>query len=272
MENRFILLIDFSVYSINLIKYACDWNKHVNAELLLVHQFNVLAPALTDNKSRQQIAIHSHAEALQKLKALAVELIPTTFKVSFHVSENNLIFTLPKLLEEPYNNLIFTGIKGTGILKKIFLGSVAMQIIQNTKNCIVAIPKDIEKFSHERIYVAASEKYPINFLELNRFLNLINRGCITITFFYLAKPNEKLKGIETHLKAMTEMYSDKYNTTYRIFEGNNPFKDIKKVINNKIDEILVVQKGSRLLSDYLFRRFVINELVYDGQTPLVILP
>ena len=44
------------------------------------------------------------------------------------------------------------------------------------------------------------------------------------------------------------------------------------VINNKIDEMLIVQKGSRLLTDQLFRRFLINELVYEGQTPLIVLP
>lgn len=36
--------------------------------------------------------------------------------------------------------------------------------------------------------------------------------------------------------------------------------------------MLVVQKGSRLLTDQLFRQFLINELVYEGQTPLIVLP
>jgi hypothetical protein len=43
--------------------------------LLLMHQSIVLAPALTDNESRQQIAIHTNEEALQKLRMLAKELI-----------------------------------------------------------------------------------------------------------------------------------------------------------------------------------------------------
>ena len=126
MKKRFIILIDFSEYSRNLIKYACNWSKQVSAEFLLVHQSIVLAPALTDNESRQQIAQHTNEEALQKLKALAKEIIPPTIKVSFNVSESNLQLTLPKLLEDPYENLIFTGIKGTGLLKKLFLGSVAL--------------------------------------------------------------------------------------------------------------------------------------------------
>jgi len=272
MKKRFIILIDFSEYSSNLIKYACDWNKQVNAELLLVHQSIVLAPALTDNESRHQIAEHTNEEALQKLKVLAKELIPPSIKVTFNVLESNLQLTLPKLLEEPYDNLIFTGIKGTGLLKKLLLGSVALQVIDDTKNCIVAMPKEIDTFSHEKIYVAVTEKHPLNILELNKFLNFIDNKDTTITFFYLAKPNERTKGIERHLKELKEMFSDKYNTSFAIYEGNNPFNDIKKVIKNKIDEMLIVQKGSRLFTDQLFRRFLINELVYEGQTPLIVLP
>ncbi len=272
MKKRFITLIDFSEYSSNLIKYACDWSKQANAELLLVHQSIVLAPALADNESRQQIAGQTNQDALHKLKTLAKKLIPPTVKVSFNVSESNLKLTLPKLLEEAFDNLIFAGIKGTGLLKKLFLGSVALQVIDNTKNCIVAMPNEIDTFSHEQIFVAVTEKHPLNVLELNKFLKFIDSKDTNITFFYLAKPNEKTKGIERHLNEIREMFSDRYNTSFAIYEGVNSFNDIKKVINNKIDEMLIVQKGSRHLTDQFFRRFLINELVYDGQTPLIVLP
>ncbi|MCW5907681.1 MAG: universal stress protein [Chitinophagales bacterium] len=272
MKKRFIILIDFSEYSGNLIKYACDWSKQINPELLLVHQSIVLAPALTDNESRRLIAQNTYDEALQNLKALAKELIPPTIKVSFLVSESNLRITLPKLLSEPFDNLIFTGIKGTGLLKKIFIGSVALEVIENTKNIVVAMPKEITSFSHEKIFVAVTEKHPLNILELNKFLNYIDRKNTSITFFYLAKPNEKPKGIERQLTGLTKLFADKYKTSFSIYEGSNPFDDIKQVINNKINEMLIVQKGSRLFTDQLFRRFLINELVYEGQTPLIVLP
>ncbi|MBW8331403.1 MAG: universal stress protein [Prolixibacteraceae bacterium] len=272
MKKRFIILIDFSEYSGNLIRYACDWGKQANAELLLVHQTIVLVPALTDNDSRQQIAQHTNDEALHELKNLAKELIPSTVKVSFSVSESLLQITLPELLEEPFDNLIFVGIKGTGLLKKIFLGSVALEVIDSTKNIIVAMPKEIATYSHKNIFVAVTEKHPLNLLELNKFLNFIDSENTSITFFYLAKPNEKTKNIEKYLTDLTVFFADRFNANFAVYEGSNTFTDIKEIINNKIDEILIVQKGSRLLTDQLFRKFLINELVYEGQTPLIVLP
>jgi nucleotide-binding universal stress UspA family protein len=272
MKKRFIILIDFSEYSGNLLKYACDWSKQVNAELLLVHQTIILAPLFTDYESKISMAEHENDEALQKLKALAKELMPPSVKVSYSVSESNLQLTLAELLAEPYENLIFVGLKGTGLLKKIFLGSVALRVIDDTKNIVVAMPKEIATFSPEKIFVAVTDKHPLNILELNNFLKLINKENTIITFFYLSKPNEKTKEMEKQLRDLSTLFADRFNTGFSIYEGNNSFGDIKKVINNKIDEILIVQKGSRLLTDQLFRKFLINELVYEGQTPLIVLP
>lgn len=251
--------------------YACDWSKQANAELLLLHQTVVLVPAITDNATKQQIALHTNAEALQKLKMLAKTLIPESVKVSYSVSESHLQQTLPKLLAEPFENLIFVGLKGTGLLKKIFIGSVALQIIDHTKNTIVAMPKEIHAFSHEKLFVAVSEKSPLDILKMNNFLEFIDCQDTHITFFYLANKNEKRQAVEKQLRELSEKFADRFKTDFVIYEGFNSFADIKKVVNNKIDEVLIVQKDSHILVDKIFRRFLINELVYDGQTPLVIL-
>ena len=77
----------------------------------------------------------------------------------------------------------------------------------------------------------------------------------------MAKPNDKKNSIEKKLRELSEMFGDKFNTDFAIYEGHNSFDDIKKVINNKIDEMMIVQKGSRLLTDQFFRKFLINESI-----------
>ncbi|MBL1215477.1 MAG: universal stress protein [Ignavibacteriae bacterium] len=272
MKKRFIILIDFSEYSKNLLKYAYDWSKQVNAELLLVHQTTVMAPALIDSEIRKAITQHANEEAFIKLQKLAKEVLPPNVKVSYSVSENLLEFTLQKYLAEFFDHIIFVGLKGTGLLKQIFIGSVAVEVINKTKNIIVAMPKEIYKFSHEKIFVAVTEKHPLNISEFKNFLNFVDGGKTSITFFNLYKPSEKNENIQKQLEELSEMFANRFNTSIAVYRGDSSFVDIKKVINNKIDEILVVQKGSRHLTDQLFRKFFINELVFEGQTPLVVLP
>ena len=272
MRKRFIILIDFSDYSSNLIRYACDWAMQLDAELLLVHQTYVLAPALTDVEGKKNIAQQLKKDALCKLQSLSNELIPPIVKVSFFVSDLSLQITLPKILETPFESLIFAGIKGTGLLKKIFMGSVVLQVIESANHLVVAMPKEIATYSQRKIYVAVTDKYPLNQLELTKFLSFICCENTSITFFYLAKPTHNTDEMVNCPADLTMLYADRFSTDFTIYEGINIFADIKKVINNQIDEILVVQKGSRLLTDQLFRKFLINELVYEGQTPLVVLP
>lgn len=272
MKTRFIILIDFSEYSAALIKYAYDWSLRYPAELLLVHQTSVMVPALSEARVKETIAKYDNAEAMQKLKQLVAETLPLTALVSYSVSEINLSKVLDKLLQESYNNLIFLGLKGTGLLKRIFIGSTTLQLMNSINNLIVAVPKEVDKFSCEKIYVAVTEKYPLNILALKKYLLFLGKEQAQINFFYLAKPKEQTEHIEKKLIELKQLFSGGFQTSTAIYQGNDAFEAVKKIINNKIEEILIVQKGSRLLNDQLFRKFLINDLVYHGQTPMVILP
>jgi len=274
MKKRFIVLVDFSEHSANLIQYAYDWAKLVDAKLLLYHNTTVVSPALADNETRHSISQMINEKALDKLRLLSKSALPGNANVQYSVSETNLLLTLQDFLKEPFEQLLFTGLKGTGFFKKILLGSTAIQIIENINNLMVSIPKNISSFSpaNLKLFVAVSENHPLNILELNKLLNLTGEKPKKITFFYFARAMEETLGMEKKLKELTLLFGDKYTTDFEIYQGTDAFEKIKLVINNKTDELLVIQKGSREWTDQLFRRFLINELVYDGETPLVILP
>lgn len=272
MRKRFILLIDFSEYSKNLIQYAYDWSRQTNARILLLHKTTVLLPAFADNDTKQQMVQNTNENALAKLKKFAKSIIPYPYEASYCVSEKHLQHTLSDRLKEPFEDLVFVGMKGTGMMEKLFLGSIALQVIDQTNNSVVAIPKEINTYSHEKIFVGVSENNPFNTLEFNSFLRFIDDENTNITFFYLAKPNEETSEMKNLLRQLASLFDNRFSTDFAIYEGQSRLEDIKKVINNKIDEMLVVQKGSRLLTDQFFRRFLINDLVYEGQTPLIVLP
>lgn len=118
MKKRFIILVDFSEYSSNLIKFASDWANQVNAELLVIHKTNILTPAMTDYNSKVDFIKHTNYETLEKLSDFVSGLLSPYIEVSYKVTEKSLIHTLTKLLSQPFDNLIFLGIKGTGLLKK----------------------------------------------------------------------------------------------------------------------------------------------------------
>jgi hypothetical protein len=272
MKKRFILLIDFSEGSAGLIQYASEWSLQTGAELVLFHQVSVMAPASADPDSRSRIASLACEEALQRLRALGTRLLPTGIRATYEVSERGLKTALSALLAAPFEHLIFLGLKETGLIKKIALGTTTLRVIDHLAHIVAAIPADIRSFSHHQLHVAVSDRHPLNILELHHFLRFIDPHQTNITFFHLAKPSENLEGMEKQLRDLCALFAGKYRTDFVIYEGHHPAEDIRKVIRNATKELLIVQKGSRLLTDQLFRKFLVTDLVLGGQTPLIILP
>lgn len=272
MRKRFILLIDFSETSRNLIEYGCDWASQVGGEVLLLHQTSIQIPAFTDDKQRDEIAMKSNEEAEQKLRDIASGIIPAMTEVSYLATEKDLQHTLSDLLEQSFENLILAGLKKYSFIKKFFLRNTIIHTIENTENALVAIPSTLSDYNHQNIYVGISDKYQLNLFEFNRFLNFIDPENAKIVFFNLSRPDEDTVEVEKLLKEHADMFSKKFKTFHEIYVSSNPSKNVQNVISGKSNDLLVVQKGERLLTDYLFRKFLVNDLVYGAETPLIILP
>lgn len=272
MKNRFIVLIDFSPYSGHLLRFAYDWGYRIDAEIVLLHSTVVAAPVMAPRESKIELINIANCNALQRLKECAESVLPKGTPFEHIVSETGLVIQLRRLLQEPFNNLVFLGIKGTGLLKKIFIGSQAVNVIDSIDNLLVAVPKNAGCYPHESIHVAVQKTCPLNIIDFNKFLNFTADEISRITFFSVVTPEDDLVATESYLKDLAGLYSRKRDTSYKIYEGNSAFEDLKGIILKKKDEYIVVQRGSRTFMDQMFRKFLINELVYEGDTPLIILP
>jgi len=272
MKNRFIVLIDFSAYSEHLLRFAHEWSERVRAEMLLVHSTTTVAPVMTPHESKVGIADHAHRAALKKLKVFAEGVLPAEASFKRLVSEKHPVAILNPLLQEHFNNLVFLGLKGTGFLKKVFIGSQAVRIIDGIDNLIVAVPLNVDCCSPNAIHVAVQKSRPLNLFELNKFLKFAGEKADKIDFFSIITPDDDARSTEKYLKELAGLYSDKWDVSYEILKGPSALTGLKSVMSNRKNEFVVVQRGSRMFMQQLFRKYLINELVYEGHTPLIILP
>ncbi len=272
MKNRFIVLIDFSSYSIYQLQLAQEWQRWMQADMLLVHQPAIMHPALTDQQTRSEITHLEKADALHKLRVFAGEHLESLDRVQYQLAEVSLLPTLQKLLAERYNNLLFVGIKGTGFLKKIFLGSTAVKLVDELNCTVVAVPKKPDTATVSTLYVAIYYKYPLNLPEFDKLLHQLGGKINSLKFISIVRDKKQHKAAVSYLKSLTEQYREQKETTYETYEGQDAFFELKQFINSQSDGLLVVQRGARTLTDRVFRKFLINELVYDACIPLIILP
>lgn len=272
MKNRFIILVDFSPYSEHLIHFACEWGSRVNAEILLLHKTAVISPVMAPHESKLQLARIAKRDAMEKLQRCTETVLPKGASVKRLVTERKLVHQLQALLREPCNNLVFLGLKGTGLLKKIFIGSEAVNVIDSIDNLVIAMPRNAECCSRESIHVAVQKNYPLNIIDFDKFLNFAGEQIKKIVFFSVITPDDDLDSTERYLRDLAEFYADKRDVSHELYQGKNAFEDLKRIISKRTNEFIVVQRGSRMFLDQMFRKYLINELVYEGNIPLVILP
>jgi hypothetical protein len=272
MEKRFIVLIDFSEYSADLLRYAYDWSNKTGASLLLAHKTEVMVPAMADTPTRVTLAQVTNEESKKRLEAFARDILPGDAKVNFMASDEPIDKVFAKVRSESPDFLVLMGLKGTGTLKQIFLGSFVIDVIDQANAIVVAMPRNVTQFLSEKMYVAVHSDRQLNTKALDTLLDFTKGQVRALTFFSMAETKVDLPDVEAHLAQLVKQYSDRVKADYELHHGDNVYDNIRRIINDQTTELLVVQRGSESLTHQPFRKFIINELVYDGKTPLVVLP
>ncbi|HEY8401458.1 MAG TPA: universal stress protein [Cytophagaceae bacterium] len=279
-KTRLIALIDFSLYSHALIELASRWCEIANAELLLVHSTPVLVPAMASQNTKDEVFESEKKEIISKLSKLTGEKVPSAVKVDYLVTNKDLLDILPEIVNQnDYNDFLLVGVKGTGMLKKILIGSTATKIIEELNYPTIALPSKLCATQDnkcnllpEKLIVALSYKFPLNEAAFANFLTTYKGSIKKVEFMSVIQSDETEEMAGQYLNTLSEKYKNQVPVSYKIFNGKDVYNEIKEYVSREKDTLLVVQKGSRSLKDQLFREFLINRIVHDGSMPLVIIP
>jgi len=268
MKNRIITLVDFSGYTPTLQQAAARFAQALQADVVLMHQVAGVFPAFSDGDSRRQVINKEISVAEEKLQALAQ---PFNFtNLQFAVSEQPLTQQIKALQNEGYTDWLFLGLKGTGLLKRWFIGSTALEVIENGNCVTVALPQHTEVTIPQRLVIAISENYDLNQTQLRLLLEGLKNELTDIEFVTVDTGNEGEGASEANLQNLQQAYAA-YNASYKIFNGNNALAEIKAHMQQCPNAYLVLQRGARTFEDTVLRRFMVNELVYNASIPLIVL-
>ncbi len=268
--KRLIVLIDFSAYTETLLKLAFEWRKSYDVSLKFIFKVPGLAPTLANSPSKNQIIDFEKKEAEKAFSEALEKLGVPRGEADFLAIDRQLTHFLSE--ETSPEDMLLLGLKGTGFLKKLLIGSTATDIINHLNRLIIALPKSIEQAIPTKLALACHVKYPLNEQALFSLLDTIGNSIEEIELLTILTEKQERTDSEAYLDKLKANFSTHYKCTVKIYEGSDAFGIIKKRYRQFPDDYLVLQKGSRTLNDQLFRKFFINDLVHDGQTPLMVLP
>ncbi|WP_114751751.1 universal stress protein [Pleomorphovibrio marinus] len=272
MKRRLIIALDFSEYAIKLLEYAQGLASLSDASILLVHQSTVMAPSLADAEIRKDIAKRTNAENLAKLKVMAREANLPESVTKYIVSDEHLHSTLEKLMEEPYDHFLMMGVKGTGVLKQIFLGSNVLTAIQQLSCKILALPKEAKRSLPNKLLVGIHPQFDLNTEQLEKLIAYYGNQINSLVFFSVLKSSDDTEKTVQNLAQISEKFKGSFATKTEIVREMDVKTQTKALMAANPESLLVLQRGSRFFSDLVFRKMLINELIYEGEVAMAVLP
>ncbi|CAM4255315.1 universal stress protein [Gillisia hiemivivida] len=266
--NRITVLVDFSEHSKNLVNFAFGLSESIKAKVLFIHKYTSMVPGMTDQDTRDEIMRTNKEEAHAKLWKLVKNRVFS--EDSIHVSPKPILTILNELKADRYFDWVLAGLKGTGALKRLFIGSTTVSIIDNSDHLTIAVPINMPISIPRKLLVGVNPLFPLNQHQFSNMLRTLAGKVQEVEFFSIVKDGENEDKAKDQLNRLRKEY-DAYNSSISLFKGEDAFNGLKAYLEKTPDSFLVLQQGSRSLQDKLFRKFMINELVYSGQTPLIVI-
>ena len=134
----------------------------------------------------------------------------------------------------------------------------------------VTVPTDTKMNLPIKLLVGVHPNYPLNRKQLNTVLKALENNLEKIEFFTILKETEDEQPTKDYLLKIQSEYKS-IKSEIQIYRGDDATSALRDRMKQSHSSFLVLQQGSRSLTDKLFRKFTINELVYRAQTPLIVL-
>jgi nucleotide-binding universal stress UspA family protein len=274
-----IVPTDFSETAGNAVKYALQMSKMHSYKLVFVHVYSL--PFLNPEAGMVYDASFSAAMKAQAEKALR-ENIDTLFEsLGMH---RNLLLTELEVVEaislaggieninHKYNsNFVIMGTHGATGLKKFFLGSNAVDVIENTAFPVLTIPSDVE-FSEIKQIAYASDFKNME-VELKEVINFAKSFTAHVEVIHVAKDNEsvKIKEIDPLFKQWQALnnYDNMNLHLLQSSSSNTTTGALKSILNDISADILVMFHKDRNFWKSMFEKSTTTELVYEWSAPIL---
>ena len=278
--KKILLPTDFSRCANNAVAFAVETAKLMQAEIILLHSFELTGNMYTDymgvnkeyNQSQMQ-AVHHKLEELKNSIATNHSL-----KVTAHVCTGAVKKCILKETAERGIDLMIMGTAGASGIKETLWSSKTADIIGKSTVPVIAIPSDYQWKNPAKILFATNhfEEEPVllNFLftlaacyeaEVNVavFTNESKDDAVT----YL----EHLRKTPDYEHKLKERYHEDTLTVTNLF-GNEFEKTLEDyIVDNNFDMVAMVTY-QRHFPDSIFHPSLTKQMAYHTKIPLVAIP
>jgi nucleotide-binding universal stress UspA family protein len=188
--NNLLIATDMSSNAKNALKTGFDWAKKFKMDVTVIHVSESIAMENEECFSGSYGTLKD--ESVQKLdpkkyKKLAEHLSEFSneeFKIE-HWS-GHAVECILKSQKKNDSNLVMTGILGHNTLRRMFLGSVAQRLVEESPVSVICVANSLRKFPTNALYCCDFMAANIKALEFGKAYSNVNGTAVTL--FHILNP------------------------------------------------------------------------------------
>lgn len=265
---KILVPTDFSPNANLALEHAIRVANKLNGEVHALHVYHV--ETRTGSFVSIQDIVHQDREKeiaalLQKMESL----LEGDALLSGHVVKGSAVDSIIKKADAIHADMIIMGTTGAGGMKKIFLGSTASNVINETKLPVLAIPMDIHDFDLANITLALDKKEIDELAILHPLVKLIHAFKSSLMLLTILDSVEVKSGVSSEVVDFFKQEEISY--TYFGITAPDVIPGILEFVVREKSDLLCLLHRSRGLFDKFFDQSVAKEIAFDSVVPLLVL-
>ncbi len=276
--KKILLPTDFSDNAWNAITYAIQLYKNEKCNFILLNTYTPIVyqvEFMQSSKPQFQLMETIKETSKKRLQDL-VEKIESEFPNLNHQfttisSFNTLTSEISELYEGNVMDLIIMGTKGASGVKEVLFGSNTMQVLNNVKCPVIAIPSDFDfEKPHELLFPS---DYEIDFKDqhLDPLIDIANLYNIRINVMHVHYGETLTERQESNRKKLEEKFKGIAHLFHNIKNKNIPEAITEFQIKTRVN-LLVMINNKHSFFENLFFKSNIKHIGFHLNVPFMVIP
>ncbi|HLV14267.1 MAG TPA: universal stress protein [Xanthomarina sp.] len=257
--RKILIPTDFSVNSMNAIKYALSLFKYEVSQFYILHTYQEEIYATNDVITREELEVvtkkieKKSLENLDKILQQILEISPNP-RHTFHIvsSKSLLVDGADEVVDKENIDVIVMGTRGETNDKKITFGSHTLQVLKYVQCPVLAIPENYTYTQPKHILFPTNFMIPYKRRELKFLCDLASPYRAVIDLLYVSRSEKLSLRQEDNLAFLKETVC-KNQIELVVKNESNILETINNYIKSeKVDMLVMVNSRHSFLEDILY--------------------
>lgn len=265
--KKILVPTDFSENANLALRHAIEIANKFGATICILHAYQV-ATSAGNLVSIDSIVKADREEELATLIREIKHLLAPNTRIESQISKGNSVESICYSAEKLKADLIIMGTKGADGMKKLFLGSIASNVILHTSIPVLAIPTDFQNFHLKDITLALDGKKIEDLTLLKPMLDLVKGFDAVLDLLTVIDQDHPKARIDPDLE---DYLKNEGFYTYFLVKAGHIVEGIRKFVAREKSDMLCLIHHPRGLFQNIFGASVAKEMVFDSGVPLMVL-